>query len=100
MVETVQRLNVNWGPQLAQVYFVVEEVPAAPAPWERSGVALGRSIPADGGQPARVVLYRRPIETRCESRAMLRAVVAEVLVEQVAQLLGVDPERLDPGRRG
>ena len=37
-----------------------------------------------------------PIEHRCETRADLEAMVLTVVVEQVAELLGIDPELVDP----
>jgi len=42
------------------------------------------------------VVFRRPIEHRCETRAELEAMVLMVLVEQVAELLGIDAEDVDP----
>jgi hypothetical protein len=42
------------------------------------------------------VVFRRPIEHRCESRADLEAMVLTVLVEQIAELLGIEPEDVDP----
>lgn len=72
----------------------VEDVPPSdPAPWE-TRVALGRLFPAEGSLPARVVLYRRPLETRAAGGSELATMVHEVLAEQVASLLGRDPEDL------
>ena len=42
------------------------------------------------------MLFRRPIEHRCETRAELEALVLTVVVEQVAELLGIDAEEVDP----
>ena len=42
------------------------------------------------------MLFRRPIEHRAETRADLEAMVLTVVVEQVAELLGIDPEQVDP----
>ena len=42
------------------------------------------------------MLFRRPIEHRCETRADLEAMVLTVVVEQVAELLGIDAEDVDP----
>ena len=49
-----------------------------------------------GGAPTRLVLFRRPIELRSETRADLEAMVLTVLVEQVSELLGRPPEEIDP----
>jgi predicted Zn-dependent protease with MMP-like domain len=42
------------------------------------------------------VLFRRPIEHRCENRTELEAMVLTIVVEQVAELLGIDAEQVDP----
>jgi predicted Zn-dependent protease with MMP-like domain len=46
--------------------------------------------------PARIVVYRRPVETRALDEGDLADLVRDVLVEQVAQLLGRRPEEVDP----
>jgi predicted Zn-dependent protease with MMP-like domain len=42
------------------------------------------------------VVYRRPVENRAKGREERAALVHEVVVEQVAEFLGVDPEAVDP----
>ena len=59
-------------------------------------VPLGRLFPAQGKLPPRIVVYRRPIESRAHDTRELTAIVQDVVVEQVAALLGVTPEQLDP----
>lgn len=76
------------------IELAVEEVPPSdPAPWER-GVPLGRLFPAERNLPARLVIYRRPITQRATDDADLAAVIYEVVAEQVARMLGRDPEDL------
>lgn len=94
----VEHLERRWAKELRGVEFGVEDVPPSdPAPWER-GVPLGRCFAADrvAGLPARIVLYRRPIEARVDSRDGLREVLRDVVVEHVAELLGRPPEVIDP----
>jgi hypothetical protein len=43
------------------------------------------------------VVYRRPVETRVSDPRDVAALVADIVTEQVAGLLGVPPEELDPG---
>lgn len=101
VLDSVERLEDRWGAQLAGTEFAVEDVPpSSPAPWERTGVPLGRCFSADAGAPARVVVYRRPVETRAADEAELAELVRDVLVEQVAHLLGHPPEVVDPHYRG
>ena len=66
-------------------------------PWETADVPLGRLFASHGKVPARIVVYRRPVETRANDRRELVALVNDVVVEQVAAMLEVDPHELDPG---
>ncbi len=102
--ESVERLVRHW-PQLNEVDFAVQDVPGPvpgepePEPTElRSDeVPLGRLVPArKKGDSPRIVVYRRPVENRAKGRDERAALVHEVVVEQVAEFLGVDPETVDP----
>ncbi len=95
----VARLDRHWARELADVQFLVEDVPDV-STWERDWVPLGRADPAEAGLPARVLLYRRPIQTRAAGEIALRRLVLDVVVEQVADLLGVEPDTVDPGYSG
>jgi predicted Zn-dependent protease with MMP-like domain len=92
----VARLDKRWSAELADVQFVVEDVPDLRT-WGRDWVPLGRTEPAEAGLPARVVLHRRPIQTRARGEISTRRLVLSVLVEEVAELLGRPPEEIDPG---
>jgi predicted Zn-dependent protease with MMP-like domain len=97
VLDAVERLERRWSAQLEGVEFAVEDVPPSdPAPWERGEVPLGRLFPADPPLPTRIVVYRRPVETRADDRDDLAHLVNDVVVEQVAHLLGVEPEEVDP----
>lgn len=95
----VARIDKRWGRELSDVQFVVEDVPDL-SEWGRSWVPLGRNEPAEAGLPARVILHRRPIQTRASGEIDLRRQVLDTLVEQVADLLGLDPEDVDPAYSG
>ena len=95
VVDVVDRLNKRWGHRLATVEFAVEDVPSMDD-WNRDWVPLARTYSAAGALPARVVVYRRPVETRATARRQLRHLVADAVAEQVAELLGVDPDEVDP----
>jgi len=97
VLDAVNRLEPRWEKQLAGVEFAVEEVPPpGPSP-DGDPVPLARSQVAAGGKPARIVVYRRPAQARAEGEEELAALVFDVVVEEVARLLGVDPEAVDPG---
>lgn len=97
VLETVERLERRWGKALDGAEFAVEEIPPSdPARWER-GTPLGRCFAAQAGLPPRIVVYRRPIEGRAATQFELAHVVRDVVVEQVAHLLGRAPHEIDPG---
>jgi len=97
VLDAVDRLETRWGTQLDGVEFAVEEVPPPDAAaWSADPVPLARLFPAVGELPARIVLYRRPLEARATGREELRSIVHDVVVEEIAELLGLEPEMVDP----
>ncbi|MFD0066498.1 metallopeptidase family protein [Streptomyces sp. NPDC056690] len=96
--DSVERLERRF-PQLADIDFLILDVPSvgtAGEGWSDEAVPLGSTIAAREGHPARVVVYRRPVEIRTKGRDERAALVHEVVVEQVAELLGLSPETVDP----
>jgi predicted Zn-dependent protease with MMP-like domain len=97
VLTVVHRIEERWHRELGLVEFAVEETPMVPDDWAAATVPLASLVRGAGGTPTRLVLFRRPIELRCETRADLSALVLTVLVEQVSELLGRQPEEIDPG---
>jgi len=101
VLDAVEDLDQRWREPLERVEVAVEDVPPAdPSPWEAGEVPLGRVFPADRGLPARVVVYRRPVEVRSQGSTDLADLVRTVVVEQLAHVLDVSPRELDPGYEG
>ena len=112
VLDAVEHLEERWSKQLEGVEFAVEDVPAVPTDPvydpdvvadETAGgaVPLGRLLPAavdarGEASPPRIVVYRRPLEARAADRADLSDLVHDVVVDQVARLLGMDPDEVDP----
>lgn len=98
VLDAVEHLEVRWGAQLATVELAVEAIPPDDEPSaDGDPVALSRLEPAAGaGRPARIVLYRRPLEVRGRDREDLAELVLDVLVHEVARLLELSPEIIDP----
>jgi predicted Zn-dependent protease with MMP-like domain len=115
VLDAVEHLEERWSHELQGVEFAVEDVPPVPPGGvdpalepdvvadETAGgaVPLGRLLPPgldEQGHPraARVVVYRRPLEARAVDRLDLADLVHDVVVDQVARLLGRDPDELDP----
>lgn len=86
-----------WAAQLGAVELGVEEVPLVPASWQDSSVPLSAFATAADQTPARMVLYRRPLEHRAESAADLETLLLTVVVEQIAEVLGIPAEQVHPG---
>ncbi len=100
VLDAVERIERRIRRPLEDVEFAVELVPPSdPAPWEHRQVPLSRLFPAEGKLPARIVLYRRPIETRAEDPRDLPAMINDIVIEQLAGALNVEPTTLDPDYR-
>lgn len=96
VLDVVSALEERWSDELGLVEFAVEEAPLLPEDWAAATVPLSSVVKGAGDQPTRLVVFRRPIELRCESTADLGALILTVLVEQVSELLGRSPEEIDP----
>ena len=111
MLAAVAQLEPRWEAELSGVEFAVEEVPSSDLPPEGmpadeyDPVPLARIDPAwsqtgdpdQPARPARIVLYRRPLLARAEGEDELSELVLDVVIEEFARLLGVDPHSIDPG---
>lgn len=95
MLDVVTEIDARWSDRLGLVEYAVEDTPQLPEDWEGE-VPLVSLVPGQGARPARLVLFRRPVEHRCEDRAELEALLLALVVEQVADLLGLAPEEVDP----
>lgn len=98
-VDIVASIDERWSDRLGLLEYAVEDAPQIPDDWHPETVPLSSLVRGTGAQPTRLVLFRRPIEHRAETRADLEALVLTVVVEQVAELLGVDAELVDPRYR-
>lgn len=112
VLEAFARIDHRWHEKLSKLDIAVDEVPKIRAldpesvTWPPEVVAegpvpLSRLVPAGidkRGEKtrARVVLFRRPLERRAKHPEDLEDLLFEVLVEQVATYLGIDPDEVDP----
>ena len=108
VLDALEPIEARWRTELTKLDVAVDDVPevpetGTPAPdgvLADSGVPLARLVAAGvdrRGQPtrARIVLYRRPLEARAKDGGDLADLVHDVLVEQVAAYLGLDPGVID-----
>ena len=92
----VTAIDERWHDKLGLVEYAVEDTPLMPEDWQQNQVPLSSLVRGSGATPTRLVLFRRPLEHRCEDREELEAMVLAVVVEQVAELLGMDADDVDP----
>jgi hypothetical protein len=96
VLSVVDRVSRRWTGEVGAVEFGVEDVPQLPADWADEPIPFGSLSRGTASTPARIVVFRRPIEMRATARGDLAALVREVVVEHVADLLGRDPDEIDP----
>jgi len=104
VLEAVARLEPRWETELSDVEFAVQEVPDTDTD-DGEGIPLARIVrgspdSSDPGNPAaglRIVLFRRPLLARAEDEDELSELIFDVVVEEFAEILGVEPEVIDPG---
>lgn len=96
----MQEIWPRFPDELSRVQLAVEEVPMLPHNWSPDAVPLSSYVAARGREPARLVLLRRPIEHRADSLTDLNTLVLTVLIEQVAEILGLRPEEVHPDYAG
>jgi predicted Zn-dependent protease with MMP-like domain len=108
VLQAVAQLEPRWEAELAGVEFAVEEIPAADlrdddpdsVPLARLDTGSWTPGAARPGGAARIVLYRRPLMARADDEEELAEVVLDVVVEEFARLLGIDPQAVDPDYPG
>lgn len=93
--ESVERVNRSCPGILDRVVVGTDEVPRPPA-WTDGRVPLASARDGDRTTPARVVLYRRPLELRAATPTGLAILVHRTLVEQLAALTGLSVSDIDP----
>lgn len=108
MLDALEPIEARWRDQLTKLDVAVDDVPEVRGrvAEETEGVLhdgavpLSRLVPAGVDRTgmltrARIVLYRRPLEARAKDPGELAELVHDVLVEQVAGYLGVEPDVIE-----
>lgn len=82
-LDAVEQVRSAWPTPLRQVVFTIEEIP--------SESELNHDIKLGKSTVNRVTIYRRPIELRALSHQETRQLIFDTVVEQVAEILGIEP---------
>ncbi|RSX55873.1 peptidase [Bifidobacterium dolichotidis] len=97
MSSEIRRLARAWPNMFRDLQFAVEDVPPSdPAPWEPQRRIYSQAFAAMHGSPARIVLYRLPIQMHCQTRLDQQLAIREELVLRLAELFSQKPEDIDP----
>jgi hypothetical protein len=94
--QSIERVGEQCPEAVNGVSIGVEEVPFLQTAWSGERVPLAAALSPTEEVPARVVLYRRPLEHRAASRPGLQILIHRTLVEQLAALTGRSVADLDP----
>ena len=108
VLDALEPIEARWRHELTKLDVAVDDVPEVRENGDTptdgvlhdGAVPLSRLVPAGvdrTGLPtrARIVLYRRPLEARAKDPSELADLVHDVLVEQVAGYLGVEPDVIE-----
>ena len=92
----VDRIARQCPEALLGVSIGIEDVPTVETAWTGPRIPLAVALEAVDGKPARIVVYRRPLEHRAASRRGLRILVYRTIVEQLSALTGRSIDEIDP----
>ena len=92
----VERIARQCPEALVDITFGIEDVPVVPPTWTASQVPLALAVEPAADAAGQVVVYRRPLEHRSNSRRGLQILVYRTVVEQLAALTGRSVSELDP----
>lgn len=86
----VDRLKAVWGAALRGVEFACDEIPDG-RNFSATDFGTGEEIQLGTLQGRRITIYRLPISLRATTPQETAQLIFDTLVEQVAELLGLDP---------
>lgn len=112
-LEAFADIDARWHDSIDDVDIAIDDIPRL-LPRDPETISWPDEVTADGavplarlipagvdvhGQPSRakVILFRRPLESRARRGADLVELIHEVLVQQIATHLGVDEDTIDRG---
>jgi predicted Zn-dependent protease with MMP-like domain len=104
VLDAIEALEERWADEVSKLEFAVEDVPP-PEAIADDVIPLSQLVPAtpdERGRPQapRIIVYRRPLEARSTDPLDLADLVLDVVVDELARHLGLDPEVVDPRTSG
>jgi predicted Zn-dependent protease with MMP-like domain len=95
--DVAEDLDRHLEPRGLVVEYAAMDIPTDLGPQWSPEVPLARTVAATKTTPARIIAFRRPIETRAAGQTSLVALVRSVLTAEVSSLFAIPPEELDDG---
>ena len=96
VMAAVERLEPRWGPLLAALDVDVLEVPPNGVEVSVREVPLAEHRRGGHGRAPVIVVYRHPVELRAPDLLTRVELLRDLVTEQLAEILGMDPGELDP----
>lgn len=98
--DVITSLESNPAGTLADVEFVIADIPDLNNldPARGEGIPLARNealVSSIGPVKTRITVYRHPITVRCAEGSELAALLLDVVIEQLADIWGVEPDEID-----
>jgi hypothetical protein len=98
LTEAVADLTIRLGSDLINIEILMEEIPnLRDLTLAQDSVPLGR---VEKGNPSKVVIYQRPIESRITNKIELDRKIRDVLAELIGLIIGLRPIDVDPNYFG
>lgn len=91
VLDAVDEVGPQWRDRIPDLDVAVADVPPTAG---REEVVLSEVI--TGGPRPVLVVYRRPVEARADDADDLADLVLDVVIDALAEHLGLDPDELDP----
>ena len=91
VLDALSEVAPQWRERLPELDVAVADVP----PETSTGVVVLGEVLTDGARPL-LVVYRRPVEARADDAEDLADLVLDVVIDALAEHLGVDPDDLEP----
>ncbi|WP_245630501.1 metallopeptidase family protein [Granulicoccus phenolivorans] len=97
---SIRTIQKNCPRALTGIDIGIEDVPDLTGNWNEDRVPLAAAIEATSDRPARLVIYRRPLEHRAHTRRGLQILVYRTVVEQLSALTLIPVHEIDPDGLG
>lgn len=94
VARAVERVEPRWAPHLDAVEVEVTEAPSPDA--DADEVVLAEHRQGPGPRTVTLVLHRRPVELRAPERRARIDLVRDLVAEELAAALGLEPVDVDP----